>query len=217
MNDGDPNTPVAAVDLGSNSFHMVIGRVIEGQLSVLDRLRDPVRVAAGLDEAGTLSSDALERMLESLERFGQRLLDLPPSRVRAIGTATLRETREPGDLLERAGAALGHPIELLSGAEEARLIYLGVAHEQPKIEGNRLVIDIGGGSTESILGAGFTPIFADSLGMGCVVYSMRYFADGVLSREAFRAAELAARLELQPLRRRFGERGWSEAYHPQKT
>ena len=207
---GSTSTPVAAVDLGSNSFHMVIGRVLGDQLSILDRLRDPVRMAAGLDGDGKLDDKTLERILASLGRFRQRLAGIEEPRIRAIGTNAFRRARAPRDLLQQASAALGSPIEVLAGAEEARLIYLGVAHDQPHIEGRRLVVDIGGGSTECILGEGFQPIFKDSLYMGCVSFSLRYFKKGVLTRKAFRRAETAAKVELEGIQRRFVQRGWQQ-------
>jgi len=207
---GNEVEPVAAVDLGSNSFHMVVGRVLGGQLSLIDRLRDPVRLAAGLDADGRIAEETIEAMLASLQRFRERLAGIPVGRVRAIGTNTFRKARLPRDLLRRASDALGYPIEVLPGPEEARLIYLGVCHEQAHTEGRRLVVDIGGGSTECILGRGFTPIFTDSLSMGCVSYSLRFF-DGELYRKAFQRAEIAARLELETIERRFRGIGWTDA------
>ncbi len=206
---GNGSAPVAAVDLGSNSFHLVIGREVDGGLIMLDRLRDPVRMAAGLDARGVLAPDALQRICTSLERFGQLLRGIPPDRVRAIGTNTFRHAKGPQDLLERASAALGFSIEVVSGLEEARLIYLGVVHDQPSIEGRRFVVDIGGGSTECILGQDFSPLLLDCLSMGCVVYSQRFFPDGELTRKAFRNAEVAAKIELETIQRRYRERGWS--------
>jgi exopolyphosphatase/guanosine-5'-triphosphate,3'-diphosphate pyrophosphatase len=202
--------PVAAVDLGSNSFHLLIARVLGDQLAIQDRLRDPVRLAGGLDGEGVLSDEAFERMQASLARFRERLGHLPPARVRAVGTDTFRKVRQPKDLLARASAALGFPIEVLPGGEEARLIYLGVAHEEPAIAGRRLVIDVGGGSTECVVGKRFTPLQKDSLAMGCVGFTQRFFADGTLTRKAFRRAEIAAALEFEPLQRRYQEAGWEE-------
>jgi len=209
--DGASNgaAPIAAVDLGSNSFHLIIARPGD-HLTVLDRLRDPVRLAAGLDDAGALNERVLTSMLESLARFRERLHDIPPSRLRAVGTDTFRRIRAPKDALARASAALGAPIEVLAGGEEARLIYLGVAHEEPGIAGRRLVLDVGGGSTECILGKRFTPLFVDSLQMGCVSFTQRYFGDGKLTRKAFRRAEVAAGLEFEPMQLRYQEAGWEE-------
>lgn len=203
--------PVAAVDLGSNSFHLILARVLSDHLAVQDRLRDPVRLGAGIDEDGRLSDEALERMLTSLRRFRERLAHVPPERVRAVGTDTFRRIRTPPDALERASKALGAPIAILPGAEEARLIFLGVAHEEPPVEGRRLVLDVGGGSTECALGRQSTATLLDSLYMGCVNYTKRFFADGKLTRKAFRHAEVAAKLELEPMARRYQEAGWEEA------
>lgn len=202
--------PLAAVDLGSNSFHLVIGRELDGEVSIVDRLRDPVRLAAGLDANARLGEETVERMLASLERFRQRLVGVPRERTRAIGTNTFRLARGPKDLVERAEAALGLPIEVLSGPEEARLIYLGVAHDRPAIRGWRLVVDIGGGSTECILGRGFQARYTDSLQMGCVGFTARFFPNGVLGRREFQRAEIAAKLELETIERRFRNAGWVE-------
>ena len=196
------NSHVAAVDLGSNSFHLIIARVLGDQVTVLDRLREPVRIADGLDPDGNLGDKALERVLASLKRFRERLVHLPPKRVRAVGTDTFRRVKSPKDVLARASAALGVPIEVLPGGEEARLIYLGVAHEEPAIDGRRLVIDIGGGSTECILGKRFSPLLKDSLSMGCVNFTQRFFEDGRFTRKAFRKAEIAASLEFESMQRR---------------
>ena len=143
---------IAAVDLGSNSFHMVVARYSHGQLIIVDRLREMVRLAAGLDEQGRLERGAVERAIDCLERFGQRLRDMKAESVRVVGTNTLRRARRKGAFLDRARAALGFPIEIISGIEEARLVYLGVAHTTPSEPGRRLVTDIGGGSTELIIG-----------------------------------------------------------------
>src|SRR5262245_29524737 len=203
-------SPVAAVDLGSNSFHLLIARVLGDQVTVLDRLREPVRMAADLDGDGNLGEKALERILAGLGRFRERLVDLPQKRVRAVGTDTFRRVKQPKDLIARASSALGFPIEVLPGGEEARLIYLGVAHEEPAIEGRRLVIDVGGGSTECVLGKRFAPLLKDSLAMGCVNFTQRFFDDRRFTRKAFRKAEIAAALEFEPMQRRYQEAGWEE-------
>jgi exopolyphosphatase/guanosine-5'-triphosphate,3'-diphosphate pyrophosphatase len=202
---------LAAVDLGSNSFHLVIARVIRGDVRILDRLRDTVRLAAGLGHDQRLDEVAQLRALQTLEQFGQRLRDIPALGVRAVGTSTLRKASNATDFLAQARLALGHPIEIVSGREEARLIYLGVAHSIADDPGRRLVVDIGGGSTECILGERFETLLTDSLDMGCVSYSARFFADGVISKEALRAAETAARLEMQPMERRYRSMGWEFA------
>lgn len=201
---------VAAVDLGSNSFHMVVARVVQGQVHVLDRLNERVALAAGLDERKRLTASAQRRALECLARFGQRLKAMPRGSVRAVGTNTLRQARNASQFLARARAALGHPIEVVSGREEARLIYAGVAHAQPEQRGRRLVVDVGGGSTEAILGEGYAPLLADSLYMGCVEYSARFFPKGRLTARGFEKGVIAARLELETIERRYRAVGWDE-------
>ncbi len=207
----EPET-VAGIDLGSNSFHMIVARVDGGELRLIDRLRERVRLASGLDAAHRLSEEAMERGLACLTRFGQRVRELPLGTVRAAGTNTLRQAKNAGLFLERAQAALGHPIDVIAGREEARLIYLGVAHGVPDDAGRRLVIDIGGGSTECILGEGFEPIATESMFMGCVSYSTRFFPDGALSRDAFRRAQTAAALELQSIERSYRRLGFGTCY-----
>jgi exopolyphosphatase/guanosine-5'-triphosphate,3'-diphosphate pyrophosphatase len=203
---------LAAVDLGSNSFHMVVAREVQGQAVVLDRLRERVALAEGLQADGSLSKEVEARALECLGRFGQRIAEISPSRVRAVGTATLREMRSTRSFLERAGRALGHEIEVLAGREEARMIYLGVAHAQGDDEGTRLVIDIGGGSTECILGRRFEAAAVDSLSMGCIPWSARYFPRGALSRDAFEEAEIAARIEFETIEGAYREHGWRDCF-----
>ena len=186
LEDGDL---LAAVDLGSNSFHMVVARQVLGQLRVVDRLRDMVRLAEGLDGKGGLAPDVRLRALESLERFGQRIRDIPPQRVRAIATNTFRQLASPKTFLLPAETALGHAIEVVSGREEARLIYLGVAHAQPPKPGElRLVIDIGGGSTECIIGTGLEAIERESLQIVFLATTRRVFVAGKLSRKRWKHA-----------------------------
>jgi exopolyphosphatase / guanosine-5'-triphosphate,3'-diphosphate pyrophosphatase len=202
--------PIAAVDLGSNSFHMIVATQHDGQLRVLDRLRDPVRLAAGLDANHRIDPEVRKRAIECLQRFGQRLRDLGPERVRVVGTNTLRQARDP-DFLDAAQQALGHPIEVVAGVEEARLIYLGVAHSMADSGGRRLVMDIGGGSTELIIGEGFQTLRMDSLYMGCVNMSERFFRGGKLGKTNFVDAELYAGQELEPIQERFRRLGWQMA------
>ncbi len=190
---------IAAVDLGSNSFHMIVGELRHGQLSILDRIRETVRLAEGLSESGDLSDDARVRAIDCLSRFGERLRDMRASNVRAAGTSTIRRAREDSTFMSEAEAALGHPIEIISGLEEARLIYNGVTHSLPPTDGLRLVMDIGGGSTELILGQAAQPNALESLSMGCVSMTERFFPDGRLTSRAFEKARLAARLELRPV------------------
>jgi exopolyphosphatase / guanosine-5'-triphosphate,3'-diphosphate pyrophosphatase len=202
---------IAAVDLGSNSFHMVVARYSHGQLIILDRLREMVRLAAGLDKQGRLDRAVTERSLACLQRFGQRLRDMQASSVRVVGTNTLRKARRKGAFLDRAREAIGHPIEIISGIEEARLIYLGVARTMPSEPGTRLVVDIGGGSTELIVGEGLQAKRLESLYMGCVGVSQQYFADGEITEKRMRRARLAARQELEPIRTGFGRGAWDQA------
>ncbi|MBM3978098.1 MAG: Ppx/GppA family phosphatase [Planctomycetes bacterium] len=202
---------IAVVDLGSNSFHVLIARAGNGDFKVVDRLREPVRIAAGLDAHDRLTDEVQQAALECLARFGQRLAQIAPDHVRAVGTDALRRARNGKQFLSRASKALGHAIEILPGREEARLIYIGVAHDLPDIPGRQLVVDIGGGSTECILGEGREPLSADSLSMGCVGYSRRYFPGGEITRDGFRAAEIAAGSELQTLRSRYVNLGWERA------
>lgn len=198
----------AAVDLGSNSFHMVIARQVAAELRILDRLRNQVQLADGLNHRNVLSEEAQDRALRCLEQFGERLANIPPQNVRAVGTNTLRRGKNARLFLSRAVSALGHYIEVISGPEEARLIYLGVAHSMPQVAGRRLVIDIGGGSTECIVGDGFEPIQAASMYMGCVSFSRAYFPAGKLTKKRMQRAETAARVELEAVERDFREHGW---------
>jgi exopolyphosphatase/guanosine-5'-triphosphate,3'-diphosphate pyrophosphatase len=202
---------VAAVDLGSNSFHMKIARLRDGGVDDIDRLREPVRLGAGLDAKGRLTDDAMKRALDCLQRFGQRLRDMPPGSVRAVGTNTLRKAKNAAGFIAAAEAALGHPIEIIAGVEEARLIYLGVAHDIGDDGQRRLVMDIGGGSTELIIGEHFEPLHMRSLHMGCVSMSQRFFGDGRITRKRWRRAETVALVELEPHEQQYRALGWSAA------
>jgi exopolyphosphatase/guanosine-5'-triphosphate,3'-diphosphate pyrophosphatase len=201
---------LAAVDLGSNSFHMVVARYQHGQLVILDRLREMVRLGAGVSENGRLDDEAMARALRCLERFGQRLRAMRADSVRVVGTNALRRAKRKRWFLERARAALGHPIEIISGLEEARLIYSGVAHTSPMSPDKRLVIDIGGGSTELVIGEGFTPLLLESLSVGCVGLSA--FDDGRISEKRFERARTAVRLELEPIHEAYRKMGWLQAF-----
>src|ERR1700690_987008 len=203
---------LAAVDLGSNSFHMVVARYSHGQLVILDRLREMVRLAAGLGASGRLDDAATDRALRCLERFGQRLRAVRADSVRVVGTNALRHARRKRWFLEHARAALGHPIEIISGLEEARLIYSGVAHTSPMSPDKRLVIDIGGGSTEIVIGEGFDPLLLESLSVGCVGLSTAYFEDGKISEKRFERARTAVRLELEPIQEAYRKMGWLQAF-----
>jgi len=203
---------VAAIDLGSNSFHMIVARLEEsGTLSVIDRLRENVRLGGGLDAKRVINEEAQNRAFECLETFAQRIRELPDSAVRIAGTNTLRVAKNAKEFVEKAEAILDHPIEIIAGREEARLIYLGVAHGLALGEGKRLVVDIGGGSTEFIIGQGISPIRRESLYTGCVSSSRRFFDDGKITRKAMQAAVLESRLTLLPHARDFKAGRWDEA------
>jgi len=191
---------IAAVDLGSNSFHMIVGELRHGQLIIIDRIRETVRLAEGLSDTGDLSADARARAIDCLSRFGERLRDMHAANVRAAGTSTIRRAREDTGFMAEAEAALGHPIDIISGLEEARLIYKGVSQSLPPREGLRLVMDIGGGSTELILGLGAEPRALESVHLGCVSLTERFFPNGKITPEGFGRARLAARLELRPVK-----------------
>ncbi len=202
---------MAAIDLGSNSFHMIVARYAQGQFRVVDRLREMVRMAEGLDGRGGLTAAARERALDCLSRFGERVRDIPAGRVRAIATNSVRQLRDPQAFLVPAEAALGHIIEIVSGREEARLVYLGVAQAQASDPGElRLVLDIGGGSTECIIGSGLDAIERESLQMGCVATTRRFFANGKLGRKKWKLAsdELAA--EFQQFAQHYRQLGWND-------
>ncbi|WP_017524673.1 Ppx/GppA phosphatase family protein [Pusillimonas noertemannii] len=207
---------LAAVDLGSNSFRLSIGRVEQNngnaQIYAVDRLKESVQLAAGLDSHQNLNAAAVERALAVLKRYGERLQGFHPNRVRAVATNTFRVARNIAEILPRAEAALGFPIEVISGAEEARLIYSGVANELAPSRDKRLVIDIGGGSTEVILGQSFEPLHLASLNMGCVSFSRRHFPDGRITAQRMEQAQIAARGELQGIARRYRKTGWQHAY-----
>ncbi len=202
---------MAAVDLGSNSFHMVVARAHHGQLAIIDRLREMVRLASGLGNGGFLDSESQDRAMACLRRFGQRLKDMQASQVRVVGTNTLRKARNTEAFLSAAEDALGHPVEVISGIEEARLIYVGVSHHIDASAGRNLVIDIGGGSTELIIGKGYEPVQLESLSIGCVGLSRQHFEDGRLSEKRFDRARLAASQEFQPAAASFRRRGWNRA------
>lgn len=190
---------------------MVVARYAQGQLAIVDRLREMVRLAAGLDEHGRLNRESTARALACLERFGQRLRDVRAERVRVVGTNTLRKAKRKGAFLDRAREALGHPIEIISGVEEARLIYLGVSHTTPSDGGRRLVVDIGGGSTELIIGEGLEARRLESLYMGCVSLSARHFGDGVITEKRMKRARTEVQLEIEPVVARFNRSEWEAA------
>jgi exopolyphosphatase/guanosine-5'-triphosphate,3'-diphosphate pyrophosphatase len=202
---------VAAVDLGSNSFHMLVARTDGGEPVIVDRLREMVRLAGGLGKRKRLTRKSQERAIECLRRFGQRLHHMPRGSVRAVGTNTLRSAHNAGQFLRAAEAALGHPIDVISGIEEARLVFLGATQSLPDPEKQKLVVDIGGGSTELIIGRRFQPVTMQSLYMGCVSMSRKFFPGGAVDPDAWQKAELAARQELEPIVAGFRKTGWDQA------
>ena len=204
-------TSVAAVDLGSNSFHMIICSLNEGKLQTIDRLKEMVRLASGLDDDKNLDQVTQERALACLERFGQRIRNFPPNSVSIVGTNTLRTAKNSAKFIAQAEKALGHPIHIISGIEEARLIYQGVANSLGSNANKRFVMDIGGGSTEYIIGTNDTPHSKESLHMGCVTFSNLFFKGGVLSKKAFKKATLLAEQRLEPFQQKFNYQNWDEA------
>jgi exopolyphosphatase/guanosine-5'-triphosphate,3'-diphosphate pyrophosphatase len=205
---------VAAVDLGSNSFRMLVAQVVKTpsgtQLRPIDTLRESVRLAAGLTDNKLLGNDAYRRGIAAIQRFGERIRGFDPANVRAVATNTLRVAKNAPHFIREAEEALGFPIEVIAGVEEARLIYIGAAHEVPAVQGNRLVVDIGGGSTELIIGKGYEPKLMESLYIGCVSHSLRFFPKGNIDSHAFKEAELAARREIQVISEAYLKTGWKQ-------
>ena len=201
---------IAAIDLGSNSFHMVLAKADHGELRILERLGDKVQLAAGIDEQRLLNEEAMQRGLDCLRRFAQLTSSLPEGAVRVVGTNALREARNRGEFIRRAEEVLGHPVEVISGREEARLIYLGVSHSIADTPGKRLVADIGGGSTEFIIGQRFEPLLRESLQMGCVSYTQRFFKDGKITAARYAQAYTAARLEIMGIEHALRRLGWED-------
>jgi len=200
----------AAIDLGSNSFHMVVARVVNGALQVLSRLKQRVHLADGLDAGNHLSDEAITRGLNCLALFAERLQGFPPQRVTIVGTHALREAVNAEEFLLRAAKVIPYPIEIISGHEEARLIFMGVEHTQSE-KGRKLVIDIGGGSTELVIGENFEPILVESRRMGCVSFGNQFFPGGVISPVHFRRARLAAAQKIETLAWQYRLLGWQVA------
>jgi len=199
----------AAVDLGSNSFHMVVARYDHGSIQIADRLKEMVRLGAGVHEDGSLDQSVARRAFESLARFGQRLRNIPAQNIVAVGTNAMRRI-QGFDFLSEAETYLGHPIQVISGEEEARLIYHGVAHGISERGKQRLVIDIGGGSTEFVIGHSFKPQHLESLYFGCVSVTQRFFGDGTISESSWKKAKLAVAQELQRIAPTYREAGWED-------
>ncbi|WP_421197660.1 exopolyphosphatase [Aeromonas enteropelogenes] len=201
------NSLYAAVDLGSNSFHMVIAHLSEGRFRIVDRIKERVRLAEGMDEQKRMSPEAMARGLACLALFAERLTNIRPEHIRIAGTYTLRRASNAREFVSEAAKVLNHPIEIISGQEEARLIYQGVAHTQ-HIEGQVLVVDIGGGSTELIVGEGFEHKALTSRKMGCVSFTQSFFAGGKLTEKAFTSAVLEAQHQLAPIINQYRKLGW---------
>lgn len=203
---------LATVDLGSNSFRLLIGKTYEdGTISSLDQIKETVRLASGLDAANKLTKESQLAALEVLSRFNERLSGFKKSQVRVVGTSTLRVANNAPEFIAIANKALGFPIEIISGKEEARLIYIGATHSLAYTEDKRLVIDVGGGSTEFIIGRGYEPKIMESVTMGCVSYSCRYFSDGIFNENNFNNAILAARSKIQAMEHLFAAHDWTLA------
>ncbi len=203
---------IAAVDMGSNSYHMVVARVEHGEPRVIDRLRETVRMAAGLRADGTLDAEHRARALNCLARFGQRIAGVPSIRVRAVATNTVRRLASPQSFLTAAETALGHPVEIVSGREEGRLIFLGSSHDLPASRESRLIIDVGGGSTEFIIGRGFAPMHTESVQAGCIASTMRFFPGGKLNRKRWQRAYSEIGVLLQQFAEDYRESGWVETF-----
>lgn len=201
----------AAIDFGSNSFHLIVARIHNGELTIIDRIREMVRLADGLDEKRNITPEVEEAALTAMAKFGQRLADFPAGSVRAVGTSTLRNASNSSAFLAKAEKALGHPIDIIAGVEEARLIYLGVSQSLAVNDQNRLIMDIGGSSTELIIGHGYEPIHMESLEMGCVTMTKRFFGDGIIDSQRIERARIFARIELRPHAATFRHLGWQEA------
>ncbi|RRJ82969.1 exopolyphosphatase [Aestuariirhabdus litorea] len=208
----DDKTPglIAAIDLGSNSFHLIVARYEEGEIRPIERIGEKIQLAAGIDEEGNLDQRAMRRGWACLRRFSQYIEGMKPDLIRIVGTKALRMARNRRVFTRTAESILKCPVEVISGREEARLIYLGASHTQSDDHGQRLVVDIGGGSTELIIGERFEPKLLESLHMGCVVYSARFFPDGVITAERFDQAYYAARLEVLNVLKNYRRMGWDE-------
>ena len=202
---------LAAIDMGSNSFHMVVARLVHGEIRTLEKMGEKVQLGAGLDSNNRLTEEAMERGLACLSRFAQRLSGMPPEAVQVVGTNALRVARNARQFMARAEKVLGYPVEIIAGREEARLIYLGVSHTLSDDSGRRLVVDIGGGSTEFIIGERFEPQDMESLHMGCVSFRNRYFPDGKITRKQMDRAVTHAEQELLNIRQHYRQRGWQSA------
>ena len=203
---------LAAVDLGSNSFRLHVGRHDGAMIEVVRSVREPTRLASGLDQSGKLSADVMRRGIEALERMGQVLKDYPLNAVRVVATNTLRVATNVANFLPDAEKAIGYPIEIISGEEEARLIYMGIANQFVMSGERRLVIDIGGGSTELILGHGQKIECAESISVGTIGHSRHFFPDGLIDSDKFDAAILSARSRFENVFPPSKNKLWAKVY-----
>ena len=207
----DPNQTYAALDLGSNSFHLVVAKDLPQRLQIIDKHREIVRLASGVAQTGFLAADSIQNACNALKRINQRIRDVPAHNVRVVGTNAMRIAKNSHEFLERAQDILSHEIEVISGREEARLIFLGASHSLEDLSEQRLVIDIGGGSTEFILGRQFQPRLLESLRMGCISMSDQCFGDGKLKLKSMQKAEMAALHEIQVIQQLYKDHGWDVA------
>lgn len=198
---------LAAIDMGSNSFHLAIARVDHGEVKKVASMSEKVQLAAGLDENKNLTEAAQQRGLACLARFVGRLNPVQANRLRIVATNALRQAKNGHEFIQKAAEILPKPIEIIAGREEARLIYLGVSHTMAN-SGRRLVIDIGGGSTELIIGEEFEPIHTESVQMGCVAFTKAFFVDGEISLKCFDKAVNAARKEIAGIANTYKAAGW---------
>ncbi len=198
---------IAAIDLGSNSFHMIIARIMNGSIQILSRLKQKVQLAEGLDENDVLSQAAITRGVNCLALFAERLQGFAPENVNVVGTYTLRRAVNNQEFLRQAKAVFPYPINIITGKTEAKTIYAGVSHTQPET-GRKFVIDIGGGSTEMIIGENFTPLLAESRHMGCVSFAKKFFPNGVISQQHFHHARQAALMKIEDLAFEYRHLGW---------
>lgn len=204
-----PDT-IAAIDLGSNSFHLLVAKPESGNLLIIDQIKEMIQLGAGLDQSDRLTEDASKRALECLHRFGQRISNIPVNGIRAVATGALRKAVETESFLEKAKELLGHEIEIISGAEEARLTYIGVSHNIPDASGRRMIIDIGGASTEVVLGERFDPLMVQSFDIGSATLTQMFFPNGEITRKALKKARLFVMMELEPYAESYKELGWGE-------
>lgn len=201
---------IAAIDLGSNSFHMIVARIVNGSIQILSRLKQKVQLAEGLDEQGVLNQAAITRGVNCLVLFAERLQGFSPENVHVVGTYTLRRAVNNAEFLRQAAEVFPYTINIISGQTEARMIYFGVSHTQPE-QGRKFVVDIGGGSTEMIIGDGFLPIIAESRHMGCVSFAKRFFPQGDISVENFERAYQSAMNKIEDLAFEYKQLGWKSA------